>query len=121
MTGQIKTRVSALRGISLMNGLQYMVRELDRPEARTKGGVIMPPVASQDEWAKYGLIVAVGDGDIKPDGEFYQCKYQVGATVLIDRYTSVCVHDGEYLRIVPERFIVCLIDAETIAGIAAEA
>ncbi len=63
----------------------------------TKGGIVIPDTAK--EKPQEGEIVAVGDGQLKPDGDRIPMTVKVGDTVLFGKYsgTDIKIDGEEYL------------------------
>lgn len=82
-------------------GHTVLVRELS-PERRSAGGIVIPETA-QDEYARYGVVQAVGprvdDDEIAP-----------GATVVYSRFHNRTRVDGIELQVVSEGDIYAIVD-----------
>ncbi len=67
----------------------------------TKGGIIIPDTAK--EKPQEGEVVAVGDGQLKPDGDRIPMTVKVGDTVLFGKYSGTEIKiDGEEYMIMRE-------------------
>jgi chaperonin GroES len=87
---------------------RVVVRRID-PEAKTKGGIIIPDTAK--EKPQEGEIIAVGPGGRDEAGELIKPDVKVGDRVLFGKWSGTEVKiDGEELLIMKESDIMGVID-----------
>ncbi|MBC7164635.1 MAG: co-chaperone GroES [Roseovarius sp.] len=92
---------------------RVLVRRVESEE-KTKGGLIIPDTAK--EKPSQGLVIAVGEGARKDNGELIPMAVKAGDTILFGKWsgTEVTV-DGEELLIMKESDILGIIEDEAQA------
>ncbi len=92
---------------------RVLVRRVESEE-KTKGGLIIPDTAK--EKPSQGLVVAVGEGARKDNGELIPMAVAAGDTILFGKWsgTEVTV-DGEELLIMKESDILGIIEDKAAA------
>lgn len=81
---------------------RVLLREVDRADAKTAAGIIIPEAATPERDTKKGVVVAVGSGKLV-DGKREPISVKVGQTVLyswgdqisVDGQKYTLVRDGE--------------------------
>ena len=79
-------------------GDRILIKPLE-PEARTKGGIILPDTAK--EKPQEGKVVAVGKGKLLENGKIQSPEVKVGDKILYAKYsgTEINLDEGEHLII----------------------
>lgn len=86
---------------------KVLVKRIDAPET-TEGGIIIPDTATDKPLE--GIIVAVGDGVILPDGTVKALEVKKGDNVLFAMYAgNEITLDGEEHIILNEKDILAII------------
>jgi len=79
------------------------------PDTTSKGGIIIPLAAQRS--STQAVVVAVGPGKHTDHGFFLETTVKPGNTVVIGKWEGADVMvDGEKLLIVPEDFVLAIID-----------
>ena len=75
----------------------HIIIERSTPDAKSKGGIIIPEKGK--EKPKQGTIIAVGNGKMMEDGKRQAMQVKAGDTVLFNSYagTEVKVSGDEYV------------------------
>ncbi len=78
-------------------------------EEKTKGGIIIPDTAK--EKPAEGKVVAVGNGQIGPDGERIPVDMKKGDRILFGKYSGQEIKvEGEEYLIMREDDVLCIIE-----------
>ena len=78
-------------------------------ENKTAGGIILPDTAK--EKPSEGVVIAVGEGRVTPDGKVLPMSIKVGYTVLFSKWTGTEIKvNGEPHLIVKEGDILAIIE-----------
>lgn len=78
-------------------------------ENKTAGGIILPDTAK--EKPSEGVIVAIGEGRVTPEGKVFPMNVKVGDTVLFSKWTGTEIKvNGEPHLIVKEGDILAIIE-----------
>lgn len=78
-------------------------------ENKTAGGIILPDTAK--EKPSEGVVIAIGEGRVTPDGKVLPMSIKVGDTVLFSKWTGTEIKvDGEPHLIVKEGDILAIIE-----------
>lgn len=78
--------------------------ELLEPEARSRGGIVIPDVAKEKPRA--GVVRAIGPGKERDNGTLKPMVVKIGDEVVFGRYAGVDVqHDGKEYKLMPENEI----------------
>ena len=78
-------------------------------ENKTAGGIILPETAK--EKPSEGIIVAIGQGRVTPDGRVLPMNVKVGDTVLFAKWTGTDIKvNGEPHLIIKEGDILAIIE-----------
>ncbi|MBP5698042.1 MAG: co-chaperone GroES [Alphaproteobacteria bacterium] len=78
-------------------------------ENKTAGGIILPDTAK--EKPSEGVVIAVGEGRVTPDGKVLPMSIKVGDTVLFSKWTGTEIKvNGEPHLIVKEGDILAIIE-----------
>ena len=87
---------------------KILVRRLD-PEAKTKGGIILPDNAK--EKPREGKVVSVGSGKLLEGGKRSNFQVKAGSHVLFTSYAGSEIDvDGEDLLIMTEDDILAIVE-----------
>jgi len=86
-----------------------IIVERIEPEAKTKGGIVLPDTAK--EKPKEGKIIAIGDGKLMDTGTRIAPSVKVGERVIFSSFagSEVKLNDKEYL-IMSEDDILAVVD-----------
>ena len=89
-------------------GDRVVVKALE-PEAKSRGGIVLPDTAK--EKPQEGKVVAVGKGKVLENGTKQPLEVKVGNKVLYGKYsgTEVTTKEGEELLIMREEDILAII------------
>ena len=89
-------------------GDRVVVRPLE-PQAKTKGGIVLPDTAK--EKPQEGEVVAVGKGKILDNGTLQALEVKVGDKILYGKYSGneITTKEGEELLIMREEDILAII------------
>lgn len=78
-------------------------------ENKTAGGIILPDTAK--EKPSEGVVIAVGEGRVTPDGKVLPMSIKVGDTVLFSKWTGTEIKvNGEPHLIVKEGDVLAIIE-----------
>ncbi|MBR2274370.1 MAG: co-chaperone GroES [Alphaproteobacteria bacterium] len=78
-------------------------------ENKTAGGIILPDTAK--EKPSEGVVIAVGEGRVTPDGKVLPMNIKVGDTVLFSKWTGTEIKvNGEPHLIVKEGDVLAIIE-----------
>ena len=78
-------------------------------ENKTAGGIILPDTAK--EKPSEGVVIAIGEGRVTPDGKVLPMSIKVGDTVLFSKWTGTEIKvNGEPHLIVKEGDILAIIE-----------
>ncbi len=77
---------------------QVLIEPLEKEE-QTKGGILLPPEATDKERPEQGKVVAVGPGKKDSEGKIVPMEIKTGDRVLFTKYgpNDIKVDDKEYL------------------------
>lgn len=79
-------------------------------EQKTAGGILLP--GSAQEKPQQGMVIAVGNGQIRENGDVRALDVKVGDRVLFGQYAGQTVKvDGEELLIMKESDVLGVLDA----------
>ncbi|MEK6727564.1 MAG: co-chaperone GroES [Candidatus Omnitrophota bacterium] len=89
-------------------GDRVVIKPLE-PEAKSKGGIVLPDTAK--EKPQGGKVVAVGRGKVSDNGTVQTPEVKVGDKVLYGKYSGneITTKDGEELLIMREEDILAII------------
>ena len=89
-------------------GDRVVIKPLE-PEAKSKGGIVLPDTAK--EKPQEGKVVAVGRGKVSDNGTVQTPEVKVGDKVLYGKYSGneITTKDGEELLIMREEDILAII------------
>ncbi|WP_199507816.1 MULTISPECIES: co-chaperone GroES [unclassified Psychrobacter] len=88
---------------------RIVVRRVEE-EQKTAGGILLP--GSAQEKPSQGEVLAVGNGQIRENGEVRALDVNVGDTVLFGQYAGQTVKvDGEELLIMKEADVLGVLEA----------
>jgi len=89
-------------------GDRIVIKPLE-PEAKTKGGILLPDTAK--EKPQEGKVVAIGKGKVLENGTTQAPEVKVGDKVLYGKYSGneITTKDGEELLIMREEDILAII------------
>lgn len=87
---------------------RVLVKRVD-DETKTAGGIIIPDTAK--EKPSEGIVEAVGEGRVTPDGKTLSMTVKVGNKVLFGKYAGTEVKlDGESRLIIREEDILAIVE-----------
>ena len=87
---------------------RILVKRVEEEE-KTKGGIIIPDTAK--EKSAEGKVIAVGKGQIGPDGERIPVDMKKGDRILFGKYSGQEVKvEGEEYLIMREDDVLCVIE-----------
>lgn len=93
-----------------VNGARAII-QLDPPESKTIGGIIIP--GAEEEVSNKGTVVAVGDGQRLDNGTTYPMTVEVGNKVIFNSNQGAPVpvegHSNEYI-VINEVHILAIMD-----------
>lgn len=69
------------------NGARLLVRVV-ATEEKSPGGILLPPTAQANREVKEGEVIAIGDGQMKPDGKLLPMRFHVGQHVFYPRFSG---------------------------------
>ena len=89
-------------------GDRVVVKPLE-PEAKTKGGIVLPDTAK--EKPQEGEVIAVGKGKVLDSGSIQAMEVKVGDKVLYGKYSGneITSKEGDELLIMREEDILAII------------
>lgn len=104
---------SNVEGVLAIEGKNYLVSPEPLALETTRGGIIIPETAKED-YSKYGVVMAVGDGAYTEDGKHHPCKYNLGENIYFDRFTARVTIGGIEYRRVREADVIAVVDADAL-------
>lgn len=89
-------------------GDRVVIKPLE-PEARSKGGIVLPDTAK--EKPQEGKVIAVGRGKVSDSGTVQAPEVKVGDKVLYGKYSGneITTKEGEELLIMREEDILAIV------------
>lgn len=119
-TDRHRPSASTLEGVLSIEGPHYLVEPVTKAMHQTTGGIWLPEQGEKkgfegkEEKARFGRVVAYGDGWYDGNGVYHACKYDLGDLLYVSRHTKSVTILGHVLRQVPESAVICKIDPDVV-------